>query len=103
MMFYQSPKKNSKIAVKIDGTPLERVDLFYVLGLMLDKHLNWNSHIDNKLSRTIGIINKLKHVLPQHVLLTLYNELVLPRINYCLLAWGDHHHTNYYKTTKTSN
>ena len=61
---------------------------------MLDKHLDSNSHIDeisNKLSRTIGIINKLKYVLPQHVLLTLYNALMLPHINYCLLASGDHH------------
>ena len=61
---------------------------------MLGKHLNWNSHIDkiyDKLSRTVGIINKLKHVLPQYVLLTLYNEFVLHHIYYCLVAWSDHH------------
>ena len=42
----------------------------------------------NKISKTIGIINKLKHQLPHTTLLTIYNYLILPHLNYCLLARG---------------
>ena len=34
------------------------------------------------------MINKLKHLIPQKTLLTIYNSLILPHINYCILAWG---------------
>ena len=44
--------------------------------------------VANKISKTIGIINKLKYQLPQTTLLTIYNSLILPHLNYCLLAWG---------------
>ena len=61
------------------------------VGLIINKHLKWNSHVNkigNKLSQTIGVINKLKHLIPQKTLLTIYNSLILPHINYCILAWG---------------
>ena len=40
------------------------------------------------MSQTIGVINKLKHLIPQKTLLTIYNSLILPHINYSILAWG---------------
>ena len=43
--------------------------------------------VANKISKTIGIINKLKYQLRQTILLTLYTSLILPHPNYCLLAW----------------
>ena len=44
--------------------------------------------IANKCSRTTGILNKLKHILPASISLMLYNSLLLPQLNYCILAWG---------------
>ena len=38
------------------------------------------------------MINKLKHILPSAVLLTLYNSLILPHLNYGILAWGTNIH-----------
>ena len=37
---------------------------------------------------TIGILNKLKYVLPLTVKLILYNSLVLPHLNYGIMTWG---------------
>ena len=42
----------------------------------------------SKLSKTIGVIYKLKNFLPEKPLRSLYNSLVLPYLNYCVSAWG---------------
>ena len=54
------------------------------LGLILDANLNWKKHlgkISNQCSKKIGILNKLKHTLPQEIQIILYNSLILPHIN----------------------
>ena len=40
------------------------------------------------ISCAVGIIKKLQLLLPKTILISLYNALVLPHINYCLLSWG---------------
>ena len=59
--------------------------------MTIDGNINWNSHIQkvsNKVSKSIGIINRLKRVLPLHILRTLYCSLVLPHLQYAILNWG---------------
>ena len=64
---------------------------FNFLGLTIDTNLNWKKihteKISNKCSKTIGIPNRLKHVLPLEILIILYNTLILPHINYCIMIW----------------
>ena len=31
---------------------------------------------------------RLKYIFPRSILLALYNALIVPHFNYCLLAWG---------------
>ena len=57
----------------------------------MDTHLNSKKHseiVSTKCSRIIGIFNKLKHVLPLRIKIMLYNALLLPHINDCLMTWG---------------
>ena len=44
--------------------------------------------ISIKLPRTIGIMKRIRDVIPFDILVMLYNALILPHINYCILAWG---------------
>ena len=70
---------------------IERVTDFDFLGLTIDQHLTWNGHvqkISNKISRSLGIMCKLKRFLPQNILKILYNSLILPHLQYCILSWG---------------
>ena len=95
MLFHQPQKRVTIPKLKINNTLIEYVDEFNYLGLIINKHLKWNSHVNkigNKISQTIGVINKLKHLLPQKTLLIIYNSLILPHINYCILAWGHDSH-----------
>ena len=64
---------------------------FNFLGLTLDEHLNWNAHIQkvaNKISRALGVMNRLKIFLPHNILKIIYNSLILPHLNYAMLVWG---------------
>ncbi len=93
-IFFNSKNKNhtkTKIKIKIDNTEIHPVDDTKFLGVMIDKHLNWSTHIakiENQISRNIGVLKKLRHTLPHHILFTLYNTLILPYLSYSNIAWA---------------
>ena len=93
-MVFHTQQKHRAIKTpvpKINNTTIEKVGQFKFLGLTLDSNLNWKKHSDNitnKCSQIIGILNRLKHILPQSIKIMLYNALLLPHINYCLVTWG---------------
>ena len=67
------------------------MDTFNFLGLTLNRHLDWKDHIQtvsNKISSTLGVLNKLKNYVPQKALKLIYCSLILPRLYYCNLLWG---------------
>ena len=48
---------NNQINIEIDGKPIQRVDAAKSLGLLIDEHLSWSKHIDDKsmkISSAIG-------------------------------------------------
>ena len=66
---------------------LEHKDYLKYLGILIYKNLSWKHHIDHiiiKVSRTIGLITKLRHFLPTHTLLNLYQALIAPYLTYGL-------------------
>ena len=69
----------------------KKVSSFGFLGIHLDENLTWNKHIDiltNKLFRDLGILNRLKNIYLQYILLTIYNYLFMSHVNYGILLWG---------------
>ena len=61
----------------LGGENIDCVNNFNFLGIVLNQHLNWHSHttkIANKICKIIGILNKLKHILPQQILSTIYTS-----------------------------
>jgi hypothetical protein len=94
MIFHTTQKQITQLSLKIDGTDINRVKEFNFLGLIINENLNWKTHsekVSNSISKTIGILNRLKHFLPLNIKTTLYNSLILSHINYCLLVWGYDH------------
>ena len=81
----------NNLQLNINGIAIEKVYDFNFLGLTLNENINWKNHIEKiaiKSSKIIGILNKLKYILPTQIKLLLYNTLLLPHINYCILSWG---------------
>ena len=76
-MVFHMPNKRT---LKIDDVYIEKVDEVNFLGLTLDTNLNWRKHpekISYKCSKTIGVLNRLKYVLPLDIKVLLYNTLIL--------------------------
>ena len=73
------------------------------LGIFINSNLSRKFHIDlwfdicQKVSKTIGIIAKLRHLVPRHVLLILCRSLILPYISYGICAWGHAAETHLHK------
>ena len=92
-MIFHHPNKTlpQNIEIKINGTSIERVSEFCFLGLVINEHLTWKTHIDkvtNKISKYTGILNRLKHFLPKNIMRTLYCSLIQSQLIYCILVWG---------------
>ena len=53
--------------------------------------MNWNSHtqiIANKISRTLGVINRLKRYLPLSAMKLMYDSLILSHLQFGITNWG---------------
>ena len=69
---------------------LERVVTFKYLGVIMHENITWSDHIDTiskKVNQRIGVIRRVKHLLPLSARICLYNNLVVPLFDYVI--WGD--------------
>ena len=81
----------SNFTVKINGTDLEECDNYKYLGVFFDKNLNWKKHIDHiceKVSKSCGILSKLRHCFELETLREVYHALVHSYVRYGIIAWG---------------
>ena len=73
--------------------PIYRVNSTKFLGIIIHENLSWKQHVSticSKTSKIIGtcIICKARKYFCSKTLLTLYNSLFLPYLNYCNLIWA---------------
>ena len=85
-MFFHTRKTLPHINLSLNNVIMENVPKFNYLGIIIDEHLSWNSHIEMiglKVSKAISIINHLKSIYPLGVVFILYNSLIIS-YNYSL-------------------
>ena len=96
-MIVKSPrKKDLAVNIKIESEDvtkslLERKDRVKYLGVHLDDTVSFKHHISyvaSRISRSNGIIAKLRHFLTLSQLRQLYYTIIYPYISYAILAWG---------------
>ena len=64
--------------VKIGSNIVDNVDHFKYLGVWLDQSLSWSVHIEKStktVNKRVGVLRKIRSVLPQHTLNLLYKTL----------------------------
>jgi len=82
---------SSNIDLFIDDVKIDRVFETKFLGVVITHRLSWKPHIAivcSKMSKNIGIIAKVRHLLPQSHVRLLYLTLVQPYMNYCCIVWS---------------
>ena len=70
------------------------------VGVIISEDLKWKEHtnvVSNKVSKSIGVLNKIRYVQPVSVLSTLYCILILPYYQYCNIVWASDYPTNLHK------
>ncbi len=95
-MLFGSPQKLSEVDVSfkigINDDVFEKVESFKYLGVTLHQHMTWDEHVDNvikKVNQRLGVICRVKHLIPLSARLMLYHSLVLPLFDYGDIIWGD--------------
>ena len=76
----------------ISGIEIKRVKSYKCLGLELDEGLTWESHVSviiSKVSKVIGVLRRLKSLLPLSALVPIYNFLIQPHFDYCNVIWDN--------------
>ena len=90
-MLFNRTKVDSTFHLNIDGVSLERVENFNFLGLLINEKLDWTPYLltlSRKLSKTIGIMKRLKSFVPKPIMRIIYLSLFHSYLNYQILAWG---------------
>ena len=61
------------------------------LGVIINENLNWKDHIlavEAKMCRYVGILYKLKKILPLSARKNIFHSFVQSHLHYCSLVWG---------------
>ena len=83
--------KNWNVTIKLNDKIVHKVTSTKFLGVTIDSNLSWSDHIHsicNKISRSVGILSKLKYYIPGNILRCLYQTLILPHLSYCCSVWS---------------
>ena len=78
--------------LKIDGKRIREINQSKFLGVHIDKDISWRPHIHKivtKVSQAIGILSRAKSFMNEAQLTLLYNTMVLPHLQYCLINLGN--------------
>ena len=93
LIIFRDPKKKirDEVKIKIDGKKLTPSPFVKYLGIYIDSHLTWNTHLAElsaKLSRAIGMLHKIRHFVIFDTLKMVYYGIFSSILTYGSQIWG---------------
>jgi len=85
---HRKPAPKNNPGIEIQDSLLNQVESTRFLGIHVDQHLTWKTHMSEislKLAKNIGVIHRIARLLPQPIKLSVYYALVYPYLSYCNL------------------
>ena len=76
---------------------LDKADCYNYLRVIINETLTWSDHVDyisTKVNQRLGILRRIKHLLPIHTRELYVNPMILPLLDYSDIVWGDKHNKN---------
>jgi hypothetical protein len=90
---------NKKLLLQFD---IKGTDSVKIIGVTFDKHLSFQQHtqkLSNTLLRKIGVIYRIRNILPQKTLVLTYKTFIQSNLIYSCQVWGhtyESHLKNHY-------
>ena len=82
--------RNKQLNVEIQGKSVETLTELVLLGVTIDEHVNFRIHIGNickKASKQVGVLTRLRNLIPTQAKLQIYRSAILPHLTYCHTVW----------------
>ncbi len=95
VMIFTNKRKWQCDKIKVDGEDIEFSDSAKYLGVTIDRNLNWNEHIKNKVQSARQQLFMLRKVIGQNwspnpkMLKWAYTAIVRPALSYGCHVWGN--------------
>ena len=93
MLFSNSIQvRNSNLEIRLNAEVLSQCSSVLFLGVVIDECLKFDKHIDrtvSKLSKSIGILYKLRSRVPYETLKSVYHSFIETYLNYCSIIFGN--------------
>ena len=93
-----SKLSDTNLNVKLNNVTVDCVNEAKCLGVTLDSHLTFNSHVNSiatVVKHKIGVLRRLRNHFDSRQLSSLYWGYVLPHILYCANVWSGRSKRNY--------
>ena len=74
----------------IGNNNIVKTEKLKLVGVTIDRCLNVSEHISaisEKVSKQIGVVMRLRKLIPEQAKLQIYKAAVLPHLTYCSLVW----------------
>ena len=79
-------------SIMVHGCEVDQVLSFKYIGITYSSNMTWSDHVDNmtsKIEKRLGLLKRIKHLLPKYARILFYNSFVLPVFHYGDIVWGD--------------
>ena len=80
------------LSVRILDHKLESLSNFKYLEVLISEDLTWNHHVKyltTKINQRLGVLKRIKYLLPFEACMLFYNGLVIPLFDYTDIVLGD--------------
>ena len=78
------------LTMEFDGHEVKSSDYLKILGVTIDNKLEFSEHISDickKTSCKVGVLLRLRNLIPWSAKLQLYKSNILPHLTYCDIVW----------------
>ena len=82
--------RKSMDSIMIDNHEVRSTECLKLLGVCIDNNLRFDEHISSiskKSAQRVGVLMRLRNLIPTQTKLQLYKAAVLPYLTYCHLIW----------------
>ena len=77
----------SNISISFNNSVIKINDTIKNFGITIDNKLNLGKHIATKISKSLGVLCKLCHILPKSTLRNLYHSMIHLHSLYRITVW----------------